>query len=115
MEPSLTIGIEEEYQTIDPHTRDLRSHIEAEIISKGKLFLKEAVKAEMHQSVVEIGTGVCRSIKDASVQLKELRTQICTLAKQNNLRVAAAATHPLRTGVTRKFTRMRATKQLWKT
>ena len=25
--PSLTIGIEEEYQTVDPETRDLRSHI----------------------------------------------------------------------------------------
>ena len=48
-----TIGIEEEYQTIDPETRDLRSHIEAEIITKGKLCSKEAVKAEMHQSVVE--------------------------------------------------------------
>ena len=94
MEPSLTIGIEEEYQTVDPHTRDLRSHIEAEIISKGKILLKEAVKAEMHQSVVEIGTGVCRGVKDAAVQLKEFRTQICTLAKQNGLRVAAAATHP---------------------
>jgi carboxylate-amine ligase len=94
MEPSLTIGIEEEYQTIDPQTRDLRSHIEAEIISKGKILLKEAVKAEMHQSVVEIGTGVCRNIKDASVELKRFRTQICELAKQNNLRVAAAATHP---------------------
>jgi glutamate---cysteine ligase / carboxylate-amine ligase len=94
MEPSLTIGIEEEYQTIDPHTRDLRSHLEAEIISKGKIILKEAVKAEMHQSVVEIGTGVCRNIKDAAVQLKEFRTKICDLAKQNNLRVAAAATHP---------------------
>ncbi|MBV9676408.1 MAG: carboxylate-amine ligase [Acidobacteriaceae bacterium] len=94
MEPSLTIGIEEEYQTVDPNTRDLRSHIEAEIISKGKLFLKEAVKAEMHQSVVEIGTGVCRSVKDAAVQLKQFRTHICQLAKQNNLRMAAAATHP---------------------
>ena len=36
MLPSLTIGIEEEYQTIDPQTRDLRSHIDTEIISEGK-------------------------------------------------------------------------------
>ncbi len=62
MKPSLTIGIEEEYQTIDPETRDLRSHVESEILSKGKTLLKEAVKAEMHQSVVEIGTGVCPDI-----------------------------------------------------
>lgn len=94
MKPSLTIGIEEEYQTIDPHTRDLRSHIDSEIIAKGKLLLKEAVKAEMHQSVVEVGTGICHNIKDAAKELKALRRDISNLAKQNGLRLASAATHP---------------------
>ncbi|HEX4232559.1 MAG TPA: carboxylate-amine ligase [Bryobacteraceae bacterium] len=94
MKPSLTIGIEEEYQTIDPVTRDLRSHIDAEIISKGKMLLKEAVKAEMHQSVVEVGTGVCPNIQDAARQIKSLRSQIVDLAKQNNLHLAAGGTHP---------------------
>ena len=65
MRPSFTVGIEEEYQTIDPVTRDLRSHIEAEIIQKGKLRLQERVKAEMHQSVVEVGTAVCRNMAEA--------------------------------------------------
>ncbi len=55
MKPTFTIGIEEEYQTVDPVSRDLRSHIHAEIIEKGKLLLQERVKAEMHQSVVEVG------------------------------------------------------------
>ena len=94
MTPNFTIGIEEEYQTIDPVTRDLRSHIDSEIISKGKTLLKEAVKAEMHQSVVEIGTGICKDIKEASRELKALRLQICDLAKQNNLRLASSGTHP---------------------
>jgi glutamate---cysteine ligase / carboxylate-amine ligase len=94
MKPSLTIGIEEEYQTIDPETRDLRSHIDSEIIAKGKMLLKEAVKAEMHQSVVEVGTGICRDIKEAARELKDLRLQIVELAKQNGLRLASAATHP---------------------
>src|SRR5947209_1262445 len=94
MAPSLTVGIEEEYQTIDPITRDLRSHIDSEIIAKGKMLLKEAVKAEMHQSVVEVGTGVCRDIKSAAKELKALRSQIVNLAKQNGLRLAASGTHP---------------------
>ncbi len=94
MRPSFTLGIEEEYQTIDPETRDLRSHIDAEIISKGKTLLKEAVKAEMHQSVVEVGTGICKDIKEASAELKALRCQICDLAKANGLRLASAGTHP---------------------
>lgn len=94
MKPSLTIGVEEEYQTINPETRDLRSHIDLEIISKGKTILKEAVKAEMHQSVVEVGTGICKDIKEAAVEIKSLRRQIADLARQNGLRLAAAGTHP---------------------
>ncbi len=94
MTPSFTIGIEEEYQTIDPETRDLRSHIDAEIIEKGKTRLQEAVKAEMHQSVVEVGTGVCVNIQQARAELTELRRSIITLARENGLRVAAAGTHP---------------------
>jgi carboxylate-amine ligase len=92
--PSLSIGIEEEYQTIDPKTRDLRSHIQAEIIQKGKTLLAERVKPEMHQSVIEIGTGVCRNIKEAKEEIRSIRRQIIGLARQNGLRLAAAGTHP---------------------
>ena len=92
--PSLSIGIEEEYQTIDPNTRDLRSHIQAEIIQKGKTLLAERVKPEMHQSVIEIGTGVCRNIKEAKEEIRSIRQQIIALAWQNGLRLAAAGTHP---------------------
>ena len=92
--PSFNLGIEEEYQTIDPVTRDLRSHIDTEIISEGKRLMKEAVKSELHQSVVEIGTGICRNMQDATVEIKSLRLQMVDLAKKNNLRLAAAGTHP---------------------
>ena len=94
MKPTFTIGIEEEYQTIDPVTRDLRSHIHAEMIEKGKLLLQERVKAEMHQSVVEVGTRVCANIKDAKKEVVKLRRDMVTLAKENNLRLASAGTHP---------------------
>jgi carboxylate-amine ligase len=94
MKPTYTIGIEEEYQTVDPDTRDLRSHIHAEIIEKGKLLLQERVKAEMHQSVVEVGTSVCANIKDAKVELKKLRRDMIRLSRENGLRLASAATHP---------------------
>ncbi len=94
MKPTLSIGIEEEYQTIDPVTRDLRSHIHAEILEKGKALLKEQVKPEMHQSVVEVGTCVCKNIKEAKEGVKELRREMIGLAKENGLRLAAAATHP---------------------
>jgi glutamate---cysteine ligase / carboxylate-amine ligase len=94
MKPSLTIGVEEEYQTIDPVTRDLRSHIGSEIIAKGKTLLKEHVKAEMHQSVIEVGTGICKDVKEAAREIKQLRTEIVKLCTANNLRLAASGTHP---------------------
>jgi glutamate---cysteine ligase / carboxylate-amine ligase len=92
--PSFSIGIEEEYQTIDPSTRDLRSHISAEIIEKGRLTLQERIKPEMHQCVIEVGTGVCRNMAAARADLMELRSGIIRLARQNGLRLAAAGTHP---------------------
>ena len=94
IKPSLSIGIEEEYQTVDPVTRDLRSHIHAEIVEKGRLILEERVKPEMHQSVVEIGTGVCQNIEEARAEIRDIRRQIITLAKDNGLRLAAGGTHP---------------------
>jgi carboxylate-amine ligase len=92
--PSLSIGIEEEYQTIDPETRDLRSHIGSEILPKAKLALHEAVKPEMHQAVIEVGTKVCRNIKEAREDIQSLRRQMITLAGQNGLALAAGSTHP---------------------
>jgi carboxylate-amine ligase len=94
MKPTFTLGIEEEYQTIDPVTRDLRSHIHSEIISKGKLRMEERIKPEMHQSVVEVGTGVCKNIKEAAAQVRELRREMIQLARENGLLLAAGATHP---------------------
>src|ERR1700758_596452 len=94
MTPTFTIGIEEEYQTVDPTARDLRSHIHAEILEKGRLILQERVKAEMHQSVVEVGTGICQNIKEAKAEVKMLRRDILRLAKENGLRLASVATHP---------------------
>ncbi|GAB4456405.1 MAG: carboxylate-amine ligase [Armatimonadaceae bacterium] len=94
MKPSFNIGIEEEYQTIDPVTRDLRSHIGTELLPEGRRVLKESVKAEMHQSVVEVGTGVCDNVKEAKRALTDLRKAIIELARKNGLRVAASGTHP---------------------
>ena len=53
-----TLGIEEELQIIDPETRELRSRIQ-QILADGKIILKEQIKPELHQSIVEITTGIC--------------------------------------------------------
>jgi carboxylate-amine ligase len=94
MRPTFTIGIEEEYQTIDPVTRDLRSHIATEMLAHGKLRLAERVKAEMHQSVIEVGTNICHTVKEARLDLFDLRRQMILLAREHGLVLVAGATHP---------------------
>ena len=94
MQPTFNIGIEEEYQTVDPVTRDLRSHIATEMLAQGKLRLEERVKAEMHQSVVEVGTNICPTIKEARADLFDLRRQMIHLAHEHGLLLVAGASHP---------------------
>jgi carboxylate-amine ligase len=94
MRPTFTLGIEEEYQTIDPETRDLRSHIATEMLAQGKLRLEERVKAEMHQSVIEVGTRVCSNIEEAREDIYDLRRNMIRLAEENGLVLVAGATHP---------------------
>lgn len=88
-----TLGVEEEFQIVDPGTRELKSHIQ-QILEDGKMILAENVKAEMHQSVVEVGTDICRDVKDAREQVTKLRTDLAKLAMKNGLRIAASGTHP---------------------
>jgi carboxylate-amine ligase len=88
-----TLGIEEEFQIVDPETRELRSHI-TEMIEEGRMVLGEQVKPEMHQSMVEVGTGICRNIQEARADLVKLRRTIATLAEKKRLRIVAASTHP---------------------
>ncbi|MEP6699285.1 MAG: carboxylate-amine ligase [Verrucomicrobiota bacterium] len=88
-----TLGIEEEFQIVDPETRELRSHIQ-EILGEGKVTLQERIKPEMHQSVVEIGTDVCRTTDDGREQVIRLRSELATLAARGGMKIASAGTHP---------------------
>src|SRR5438128_7868966 len=97
--PSLTLGVEEEYQIIDPETRELRSYI-TQILEEGKLTLREQVKAELHQSMVEVGTEICRTPAEARAELIRLRRTVMQLAGKNGLKIAAAGTHPFSSWIT---------------
>jgi len=88
-----TIGIEEEFQIIDPETRALRSHIQ-EILADGKVLLQEHLKSEMHQSVVELGTEICADAACARQQIIELRSGLAMLAARDGLKIASSGTHP---------------------
>src|SRR3989454_2763125 len=92
-EHTYTLGIEEEFAIVDPETRELRSHIQ-EILEGGKVLLKEQIKPEMHQSVVELGTEICDSIEHARAHVIELRSKLGELAGRSGLKIASVGTHP---------------------
>ncbi|MCB0844057.1 MAG: carboxylate-amine ligase [Bacteroidetes bacterium] len=88
-----TLGIEEEYQVIDPATRELASH-DQKIVEMAAEVMNDQAKAEMHQAVVEVGTNICRDIHDAREQVTFLRKNISEIAGSLGLRIGAAGTHP---------------------
>jgi carboxylate-amine ligase len=89
-----TLGIEEEFQIVDPVTRELRSHV-TEFLDEGKMILGEQIKPEMIQSMIEVGTGICKNIQEARADISNLRGVIASLAQKNGLRIVAASTHPI--------------------
>lgn len=92
-EKLFSIGIEEEFQIIDPKTGDLKSHIQ-QLLEEGKMVLKEHAKAEMHQSVIEVGSKVCYNIKEAKEEVKRLRRDLRDVAAKQGLKIGASGTHP---------------------
>lgn len=88
-----TLGIEEEFQIIDLETRELRSQI-AQILEGGKMQLKERIKPEMHQSVVELGTEICHDTACAREQVVQLRRELATVAGRAGLTIASAGPRP---------------------
>src|SRR5580693_3699441 len=95
LDGQFTLGIEEEFQIVHPETRELRSYV-SKLLEEGltNALLRERVRPEMHQSVVETGTGICRDIKQARDEITELRGSLQGLAKKNGLCIVGAGTHP---------------------
>jgi len=90
---NFTLGVEEEYMVIDPASRELKSH-EQKIVQEGQKIIKDKVKAEMHQAVVEVGTDICQDIDEAMMDVATLRKTISNIAGDLGLWVGASGTHP---------------------
>lgn len=90
---AFTLGIEEEYMVMDPQTRELRSH-EQKIVEQSQKVIKDKVKAEMHQAVVEVGTQICANIEEAYQDVLLLRQTITQIAGDLGFSIGAAGTHP---------------------
>ncbi len=90
---SFTLGVEEEYMVLDPVTYELKSH-EQRIVQEGQKIIKDKVKAEMHQAVVEVGTDICYDIDEAYNDVSLLRKTIWNIADEFDLTLGASGTHP---------------------
>ncbi len=91
--PKFTVGIEEEYQVIEPGTRELTAEVKS-ILEEGAAILGDQIKPEFMQSQVEVGSSVCHDMRQARAELVRLRGTICEIADKHDLWVAAASTHP---------------------
>ncbi len=92
--PPLTLGVEEEYQIIDPKSRDLYAYI-SEFLSQDKqMEVGVDLKPEFMQSQVEVGSQVCKNVKEVRQEVTRLRRAVCELADKNGVAIAAASTHP---------------------
>jgi len=90
---SFTLGVEEEYMVLDPVTYELKSH-EQKIVHEGQKVIKDKVKAEMHQAVVEVGTDICTDVDEAYKDVAQLRKTISEIASGLGFAMGAAGTHP---------------------
>ena len=89
-----TLGVEEEYMLLDPETFDLVQHVETVLEEVRGGEFEARVNAELMQSVVEITTPVCQTAADVEHELRRLRGYVGGIAREKNLRVGSAGTHP---------------------
>src|SRR5579859_3404437 len=75
-------------------TFDLVQHIDTVLAAVEGSELESIVRPELMQSVLEISTPVCRNIQDVDHQLRKLRTAVTEIARERDMRVGSAGTHP---------------------
>ncbi|TAE13609.1 MAG: carboxylate-amine ligase [Bacteroidetes bacterium] len=88
-----TLGVEEEYMVMNVETKELQGH-DQKIVHEAYKVIKDKVKAEMHQAVVEVGTDICADVDEAFRDVSTLRGTIAHIAGELGYCMGAAGTHP---------------------
>jgi carboxylate-amine ligase len=89
-----TLGVEEEYMLLDALTFDLVQHIDTVLAAVSGHELEPRINPELMQSVLEVSTPVCHTPADVAEQLRKLRAFVCDIARERDMRVGSAGTHP---------------------
>jgi carboxylate-amine ligase len=87
-----TLGVEEEFQIVDPQTWELRSHVSELLATSAPL--GDQIKRELHQSIVEVGTKICADVAELREEIFRIRHELVAAAERAGLAIAAAGTHP---------------------
>jgi len=97
-----TTGVEEEFQLVDPHTRELVPAIEAVIGASpddsGRM------GRELFQDCVELRTPVFSDVAGLGRQLPALRREVAKAANTAGVRISGAGLHPISDPFVQEFT-----------
>lgn len=88
-----TIGVEEEFQILDPASLDLTNRFE-DLQAAGEKRLGTYIRGELISSEVEICTDKCASIDEAEKEMREKRQSLFKTARELDLTLGATGTHP---------------------
>lgn len=88
-----TIGVEEEYQVINPQTGELSADVNR-ILPGAQELLGDAVQYELILSQIEGVTPICQTLADVKRELIRMRNGITFAAEQAGTQIAAAGLHP---------------------
>jgi carboxylate-amine ligase len=83
------VGVEEEYQLVDPESGSLRGRAPEFVGGEGP------AKEEFQRTMLEVATPICGSAREACENLFGRRRELAAQATSRGLAIAAAGLHPL--------------------
>ena len=86
-----TVGVEEEFQLVDPGTRALAPAVD-EVLAAGEG--TQLITSELSQSCIEMLSPVFASAADLARELPGLRREVRDLARSRGVEIVASGTHP---------------------
>jgi carboxylate-amine ligase len=93
--PDMTVGVEEEFSILDPHTLDLAPRFEQlRALAEADPILHEHITGELISSEIEIISGVGGDIHDALARQRDRRGRLFALAQEQGAALGATGTHP---------------------
>lgn len=88
-----TIGVEEEFQILDPETYDLVSRAD-EVLGKPTEGIEKNLRSELFQAVIETASDICHDIDEVRDEVHRLRNTLDETLETKGYKMGAAGTHP---------------------